>query len=427
MVNTSDPFRHETEALKAIQDFQRSVKPMQRLAEDFARAQRDMLSHASGLSGAYAAFFASRDQMHAMLKIDEATRQMREVQDSISRHAEPLRGTLARLERDATTWKRLISPQTQILADIRAAAEFHQIMRASAAWSASSLDLFSRFRDVGLIEQRHDLLERLLSPANVFTAFAEHTINQIERAVDAETANALELSLCLAQEQLVDGAETFVAIAAVPEDSEAAGAERELEAPYVQQRELLASITTRSEHPVPTTGSHSQALQGATMAQSVLCSIATCNQASKVKTGREIFKPTTRVLEVYADLPWIAPSEQKTLAEFVDCLYFLFYESAGKDNLRFQKKNGGPLDDSDFEFVLCIKHLRNKWLRHDADHGKEADIRKAWEQLRDQLRWLGQDHFPASAADFGALHRALLGKADEFVKRIIAGLTGSVS
>lgn len=159
--------------------------------------------------------------------------------------------------------------------------------------------------------------------------------------------------------------------------------------------------------------------------KSILSLVAQCNEVVQVAGKAEIFKPTTRLLEVYADLPWLIPEDKRTFAEFVDCLYFIFYEGAGKDKLRFLKNNGGELDDADCNFIWCIKHLRNKWLRHNADHGKEADIKRSWKDLSAKFNVLGLEHAPVTKQHFRHLHHSLLREAQAFLCKIIEKLTNN--
>ncbi|MDF5735833.1 MULTISPECIES: hypothetical protein [unclassified Nostoc] len=144
---------------------------------------------------------------------------------------------------------------------------------------------------------------------------------------------------------------------------------------------------------------------------------------TQTKVQKEMFKPTTKLLDAYAQLPWLIPQDKRSFGDFIDHLYFTFYESAGKDNLRFLTKHGGVLDENlDGDFIWCIKHLRNKWLRHDADHGKETDIRKSWKDLSDKFKWLGLNHTPIKEEHFRKLHRSLLKEAESFLEKILEKL-----
>ena len=139
--------------------------------------------------------------------------------------------------------------------------------------------------------------------------------------------------------------------------------------------------------------------------------------------GVEIFKPTTRLMTVFSDLPWLSATDRLRFGDVLDCLYFIFYEGAGKDNLRFLDKHGGPLSDADCDLIWCVKHLRNKWSRHDADHGKEKEIQKSWAELAAKFRWLGLAEHPTDTRHFQELHYKLLELAEDFLVRILNKLT----
>jgi hypothetical protein len=152
----------------------------------------------------------------------------------------------------------------------------------------------------------------------------------------------------------------------------------------------------------------------------VLELVTLCNEAGKTSEfGVEIFKPTTRLMTVFNDLPWLSATDRLRFSDVVDCLYFIFYEGAGKDNLRYLDKNGGPLTEADCDLIWCIKHLRNKWSRHDADHGNEKDIKKSWAELAVKFRWLGLAEHPTDSRHYQQLHNQLLILAEDFLERIL--------
>lgn len=109
-----------------------------------------------------------------------------------------------------------------------------------------------------------------------------------------------------------------------------------------------------------------------TQAQRV-CRLVTLINTQRAAHGEEqIFKPTNRLMESLIALPNLIATNRTTFAEFVDYLYFIVYEAAGKDSLRYL----GPLSDADAEPVWMTKNLRNLDLRHDVEHGSESDVRK---------------------------------------------------
>jgi hypothetical protein len=197
-----------------------------------------------------------------------------------------------------------------------------------------------------------------------------------------------------------------------------------LNAPFVQQDELLACKRTGDENDTAVLTTFSPTAQMVKKARRVLELVTLCNEAGKTSDiGVEFFKPTTRLMTVFGDLPWLCATDRARFGDIVDCLYFIFYEGAGKDNLRFLNKNGGPLTEADCDLIWCIKHLRNKWIRHDADHGSEKEVLKSWAELTAKFRWLGLAEHPSAPHHFQQLHNKLLELAEEFLAGILSKLS----
>jgi hypothetical protein len=209
----------------------------------------------------------------------------------------------------------------------------------------------------------------------------------------------------------------------LPDDSEESEETRILDAPFAQQSEILECEFDGDEHDAEALKNVSATAQTVERGRRVLELVTQCNEAGKTSGSLdEIFKPTTRLMTVCIDLPWLSATDRLRFADVIDCLYFIFYEGAGKDNLRFLEKNGGPLTDAECDLIWCIKHLRNKWSRHDADHGKDKDIHRSWAELAAKFRWLGLAEHPTSAAHFQHLHSKLLELAEDFLIGILRKL-----
>lgn len=287
--------------------------------------------------------------------------------------------------------------------------------------SDSSLtQLIKRFQEVELITKRPDLALVMFEPFAIYTKFAETTVERIGQSKSEKVAKALEVSLHLADIQIVAITAAVSAIAAVPEDDEAVSPSRTLVLLDAQQNELLAAVEAGGDE--ATLIQRSPASSVAEIAKLILDQIVRCNEVTKAAGKTGIFKPTTRLLEAFKDFVWLLPQNKSTFAEFVDCLYFIFYEGAGKDKLRFLASEGGVLQTNECEFVWCIKYLRNKWLRHDADHGKEGDIKKSWQDLSQKLSWLELKHMPVYEHHFRHLHNRLLEEAFVFLSKVLERL-----
>lgn len=299
-----------------------------------------------------------------------------------------------------------------------------QFSQATLAWDVASIGLANRMNDVGLLARREMLSARLFEVSSAYAEFVRHTTDRLAADPVPDIAARLRGSLNLAENQLLEITDVVSAFVAVPEDHEEPDAIRILDAPFTQQDELLSYEFVGDEHDTAASTIASPTAQTVQLARRVLGLVTQCNEAAKTSAlGAEIFKPTTHLMTVFVDLPWFSVTDRFRFGDFVDCLYFTFYEGAGTDKLRFLDKHGGPLTNADCDLIWCIKHLRNKWSRHDPDHGKEKEIQKSWAELAAKFRWLGLAEHPTDTRHFQQLHRKLLELAEDFLKRILNKLT----
>lgn len=299
--------------------------------------------------------------------------------------------------------------------------ERNQFASAALAWDSGITATVKRLNELHAIKSEAQVLSRLLAPSNALSAFAEQTYSRMKVHLESREFRALNASLALANAQHVANSNAFGLLQLDGLDTSAVSALRQLRTPFVQQEELLNLPELDDEEDVDVLVSQSVTAQAAELARAVLTLVADINDASRVK-GNEIFKPTTRVLEVFADLPWLRPDDRKTFADFIDCLHFLVYEAAGDDKLRFLKEHGGPLSGGDCNVIWCVKALRNKWLRHDPDHGKESDIERSRKLLGTQFEWLGLAGYPRSSRDFRMLHERLLREMERFLTKLFQAI-----
>lgn len=122
-------------------------------------------------------------------------------------------------------------------------------------------------------------------------------------------------------------------------------------------------------------------------------------------------------VEAASRLPLIIAVDKDSLGVVVDYLYFSIYEGAGKDNLRFITNGYMTVDEMDA--VMWVKFLRNKWLRHDRDHGKESDVKKTWRDLNKALNALSFDSLPERSEDFARLQYNLFEQLKSFMEGLV--------
>jgi hypothetical protein len=297
-------------------------------------------------------------------------------------------------------------------------ATFQVEEKAASTWSFAAAELLKRIEHASVVAQSSATVETILRGQLAYTGFVKETLNRIENGVSDQMASRLRGSINLASVQLLDFARNFPELGGEIEE-EVEGSSSFLEVPFIQQAELLVSAEFKNEDDIENLILSSQTAQTLELSHEVLDLVVICNEAGKNSTLRtDIFKPTNRILWAYSQMPRHLSRNMHDIGLFVDWLFWIFYEGAGKDNLRFQKKCGGPLDDQECDFIWLIKNLRNKWIRHDPDHGSEKEIEKKWGSVADTFLKLGLTQYPHKPQHFEALQRSLLENAKNFLETL---------
>ncbi len=146
------------------------------------------------------------------------------------------------------------------------------------------------------------------------------------------------------------------------------------------------------------------------------------NQTCKIQGKEEIFKMTTRMYESTLQLFNLIAVDQQTFTNVVNYLCIIIYEGAGKDKLRFIEGKTGVLTKNECDFIWNLKHLRSKWLLHDADHGNQSSINKKWKNISNSLHWFGLPKQPLKQEEYKLLQKNILIKAEEFLFLLISKL-----
>ncbi len=290
------------------------------------------------------------------------------------------------------------------------------ISRCIRNWEAASAGITARMCDIGFFDQHQALAKSLLEVPAAYTDFVKHTTARLDEGLAPNVLSGLRGSLNLAASQFLGISDCVNTIIATPSDSETLPSPQTLDVPFAQQEEILSTELVIDEDDITSLEAASPTAQVARQASRVMRLVATCNEAAHVSSiGRDIFKPTTRMLVAYARLEWIRSTNQLQLGELVDCLYYIFYECAGAVSLRFLTEHGGPLDNAECEFIWNLKTLRNKWLRHDVDHGQPSGISSSWSNLATSFRWLGLEQHPTKSEHFFHIHKKLIEEAEKFL------------
>jgi hypothetical protein len=295
---------------------------------------------------------------------------------------------------------------------------------SSAAWYKAISAGLNAAGGVSSVSQMLAAGVAMARPLRAYSAFSARTLERLaDHGPDSREMGPLARSLEVAQVELM---ETSVAASDVLRlvYDDVSGPEprpiRRLNLLTVTQRELLAYDRSTNTLLVDEGLLVSVAEKAAAKCRSVQSLLILCNETGAASSNRRVFKLTDRVGTALADLPWLIPTTRHQLSEFLTLLYFALYEGAGGTSLRY--RDSDLLSDSECEFIWHLKHLRNKWLLHDIEHGAQRDIRASQARLRESLEFFGLSHIPANAADFRALHRAILNQAERFLQLLLSRL-----
>ena len=419
------PSRGITDIMKAISLANEIRVPWQPTAITELAKSMQPPTHLTAVSQLMIALRREHQSIAALARptgvLDELTSQMTQMRAIGDRITAPYKAFQEVMRSQASVFERLTPRVAALDANKLGITAFSQ---ATLAWDVAAIGLANRMKDIGLLARREALCGRLFEVHSTYSEFVRKTTERLETGLAPTIAARLRGSLNLAEHQLLGIADAVGGFVTPPEDDQEPDAVRTLAAPFAQQDELLHCEFLEDDSDTAALTSASSTAQTVQLARRVLELLTQCNEAGKTSSlGTEIFKPTTRLLVVFCDLPWLSSPNRLRFGDVIDCLYFIFYEGAGQDGLRFLKEHGGPLTDAECDLIWCIKHLRNKWSRHDADHGKEKNIKKSWAELAAKFRWLGLSEHPTEARHFQLLHHNLLESAESFLDRLLQKLT----
>lgn len=322
-----------------------------------------------------------------------------------------------------------IKQQERMLESVSSFAKQQQAMMKTACLIPESLAVWNQlWHSTAATIARANLVvgdvlaSRLLEPERVYADFSAKTRGLIKCTSDNRTKSALQKSVELSEIQLLKSRSVvrdLLVSSGLSEDNSPILPVFPLKLVVIQGAELRAcnqDLTGASYADILQCSSASRAADDT---HSLLNNVVYCNEFAETDGKPGIFKLTTNVLASFNDLHHITPENKNDFTNFVNCLYWIFYEGAGGKKLRFLRANGGVLNDSDCNFIWTFKHLRNKWLIHDVEHGSPAEIRESRALLRKALERLGLCRMPISEDDYRLLHRNLLASGIAFINNLI--------
>lgn len=298
---------------------------------------------------------------------------------------------------------------------------FEQVAKAT---TLSSVEAFSKvFSEKNLLRDEN-LLRQASSSLLSYDRFANSTLAKLNLDLEKSIALALKGSLTLANEQML---RSTTAIQSYIENSNISTFDKsslffDREFPKVnryriQKQELLRRDDIEEDEDYESLVIKSDSAISFEQISNCMTLIGLCNEASETTKGNTIFTLTSTLWLSAWKLTGVVPTNKDSFAIIVDCLYLMLYEGAGKDKLRFIEQ--GYINASEAELIWKIKHLRNKWLRHDIDHGKESDIKKSHQHRKEALEWFGLGKVPYSKDEFIFLYNSLMLRVEEFLKLLL--------
>lgn len=394
--------------LRAVEDMRRMHSVYGGVSNaEIARAGEAYLQHTRGSSLATKAM-AVQAQAHlrqivgltaSLDRIVEAQKQIAQLQPSA------LGGLLNGIQYAGIEWDRwrelthsLVGTRWIGLADM-----------SSKTWGTSVASLTENLRLAGLSYRNPNLTERLLAPYDAYSKFARAALSSVER-VTSERRWGLSAALTFAGAE-ISAAETIVTETLDEDWSEEFQLLPRPPRPnaFRQLRSDLLMIQVPADVTPADLVSFSPTADLMDGGRRFAGMILECNTNAALAGRASIFTYTATMVEALQTLPFTVATDKDGLARVVDALYFVLYEGAGTDKLRYLAN--GLLTEAECEVVWHVKHFRNKWLRHDPERGDDRNVRKSRQALKEAFEALGIQGLPRLRDDYVQLHRALILKA----------------
>lgn len=260
-----------------------------------------------------------------------------------------------------------------------------------------------------------------------YDSFAQNTLRTLSRVNNSEINLALKGSLLLANEQTLRSANL---IEPILEEIRQFNPDTLLEGIssnrfQIQRNELLKRDDLEEGETYESLVIKSPSAISFDLIVNCLKLVGLCNETSQTTKGDLIFTLTNSMWAYSFQLLQTVPTNKERFAEIVDYLYFILIEGAGGKFLRFVDYGDGKHfgyfvnTEPEVEVIWKIKHLRNKWLRHDIEHGAESDIKKNYRIRKETLEWFGMQKVPQAKDEFVFLYNNLMLKVEEFLKLLL--------
>ncbi len=414
-----------SETQRMIEDYRRSLEVVssetQRMVEGYRRRQDAVSSEAQRIIEDYRrsqdGVSSQTQRMMDNLRLKDSlfARESRSAVDHLERRT--VLDSIAHLSRQTRDWARL-ADYAVLSGASGSRLDFDIFARAQGAWAAGVTSLLEGNLKGGLSTGASAVGSRIMSLSEAYSSFCMGALRDLGRANDKGIADALLGSLNLAEQHFARAAEAIPPMIESQLEPELPNPAIPMRLYLVQGVEISASAGISDPQDVGELVEKSAAARAAARVLDMLRLIPQVNASAKLSGKSEILKPTTRMIEATVDLVALVPSNKSAFADFIDCLYWLFYEAAGRDNLRYLQSNGGPCSEADCDVIWAIKTFRNKWYRHDPDHGDVTGIKRSYRTLGETLRHFGFRQLPVNASDYRRLHLVLVNELIHFLEKL---------
>jgi hypothetical protein len=254
-----------------------------------------------------------------------------------------------------------------------------------------------------------DLFRSFVNPFEAALRSLAESANLLLRAADPLQAHAIEQSVMLTDAQVRSSEDLLGKIAAgvTGNGDDIAQRSRRLLVPRAQRVQIRRSAVVVADLDADTLLATIPVGQMVLVTREIVTLVADINEICASSGKPVIFRPTSRILRVVAELPFALAVDRESFADVIDDLYWLLYEAPGANSLRYLATNGGPLIDSDCDVVFVVKRLRN-FFRHDPEHGSDDEIEKKLAAVRDDLFARGFETLPNGREAYQRLQRILV-------------------
>ncbi len=345
-----------------------------------------------------------------------------------SKHEAPVQ-LLDRIHEREASWRQLLETmgRERTLDDL----EWNVLLTSWSVWQRSVEHIVHALMWIAGRRDSAHLIERLGEPAEVFRKYAHDVAERVAGSHDKVERSVGAGALAMASQQLTRA--SALAREAIEGGAIEIEDEKERTGPslgglspqslvfYTQERELASGAKPLVTHNPDALRQLSPAAEREERAYRIGQLICQCNRAARFAGKAEIFRPTTTLVQSISSLPFIVVVDRVSLGTFNDCLYFALYEDAGAGKLRYLKEKGGPFtrDDPACAVIWAIKALRNRLLRHDPDHGSEAEVAKSWKWFSESLGDVGIRSWPVTESDFTHLQDVLIDRTAVFLQTLL--------